>query len=199
MKIIGYTLVLAATLIISCGKDNTLKAPQEPEKPLPEMLYTDLQNRELKFQQTQLIDLNHDGTIDIGFSTWYIGDPVEKEDEVLFFAGSYVHSNLLMNNANGSPAFNAGDTIPVNNYPGHNWYQVAQVEMALKNTPATGPSYWEGDWKQVNHKYLAIQVVSGNKRYNGWIEVSFDTTGEKLVLHKSAISKEAEKAVVAGK
>lgn len=198
MKIV-YVLALVTGLMTSCSKDETPIPAKPPVGSQPEMLYTDLQNRELKFQQAQLIDLNNDGSADIGFSTWYIGDPLEKEDEVLFFAGSYIHSNLLVNDANGSPAFNLGDAIPVNDYPGHNWYRVAQVEMALKNTPESGQSYWEGVWKQVSHKYLAIQVVRENKRYNGWIEVSFDTAGEKLVLHKAAISKEAEKAVVAGK
>jgi hypothetical protein len=195
-----YVLALVTGLVTSCSKDE-IPGPSKrpPVGSQPEMLYTDLNNRELKFQQAQLIDLNNDGSADIGFSTWYIGDPLEKEDEVLFFAGSYVHSNLLVDDANGSPAFNLGDAIPVNDYPGHNWYQVAQVEMALKNTPESGQSYWEGPWKQVSHKYLAIQVVKDNKRYNGWIEVSFDTAGEKLVLHKAAISKVAEKAVIAGK
>lgn len=199
MKQVVYALALVTTLMTSCRKNEVPNPPNQPGNEQPEMIYTDLQNRELKFQQAQLVDLNKDGSVDIGFSTWYIGDPIEKEDEVLFFASSYIHSNLLVNEANGSPAFNLGDNIPVNNYPGHNWYQVGQVEMALKNTPETGQPYWEGAWKQVSHKYLAIQVVKEGKPYNGWIEVSFDTTGEKLVLHKAAISKEAEKAVLAGK
>lgn len=190
-----YALALVTALMTSCNKDET---PLPPVDQQPEMIYTDLQNRELKFQQAQLIDLNHDELVDIGFSTWYIGDPIETKDEVLFFAGSYVHSNLLVNEANGSPAFNEGEVIPISNYPGHNWYQVGQVEMALKNIPATGLPYWEGNWKSVSHKYLAVQVVVAGKRYNGWIEVSFDTVGEKLILHKAAISKEAEKPVVAG-
>lgn len=198
MKSVVYALVLAALSLAACKKDGA-PTPSKPVKPQPEMIYTDLQNRELKFQQAQTIDLNNDGTADIGFSTWYIGDPVEHEDEILFFAGSYVHSHLLVDETNGSPVFRSGDEIPVSNYPGHIWYQVAQVEMAMKNTPESGQPYWEGAWKQVSHQYLAIQVAKGGKRYNGWIEVSFDTAGEKLVLHKAAISKEAEKAVVAGK
>ena len=194
-----YALALVTALMTSCRKNEVSDPPEQPGNQQPEMIYTDLQNRELKYQQAQLVDLDKDGSADIGFSTWYIGDPIEKEDEILFFAGSYIHSNLLINEANGSPAFNLGDNIPVGNYSGYNWYQVSQVEMALKNTPATGQPYWEGAWKQVSHKYLAIQVVKEARRYNGWIEVSFDTAGEKLVLHKAAISKEAEKAIVAGK
>lgn len=199
MKQIVYVWVLALAAMTACKKDNAPHPPKQPGNQQPEMIYTDLQNQELKFRQAQVVDLDKDGTADIGFATWYIGDPLEKEDEILFFAGSYIHSNLLVNEANTSHAFNLGETIPVGSYPGHDWYQVAQVEMALKNTPETGNSYWEGAWKQVNHKYLAIQVVRDNKRYNGWIEISFDTAGEKLILHKAAISKEAEKAVIAGK
>lgn len=196
MKIV-YALALVTTCVTACRKDKTPGSDNPVRQ--PEMIYTDLQNRELKFQQAQVIDLNKDETADIGFSTWYMGDPMEKEDEVLFFAGSYVHSNLLVNEANGSPIFRKGESIPIANYPGHNWYQVAQVEMATKNTSETGQPYWEGAWKQVSHQYLAIQVVKEGRKYNGWIEVSFDTAGEKLILHKAAISKEADKSVMAGK
>jgi hypothetical protein len=36
------------------------------------------------------------------------------------------------------------------------------------------------------------------QRFNGWIELSFDTNGEKIILHKAAISKMPEKYVIAG-
>jgi hypothetical protein len=188
-------------LLAACRKDDT-SIPGKPSPgpvPLPEMLYTDLKNKEMKHQQPQFVDLDNDGSKDIGFGTWYIGDPLEKEDEVLFFAGSYVHSNLLLGENNNSPIFKQGDTIPVSNKGGYDWYQVGQVEMARKNIGEQGPPYWELDWRQVSHKYLAIQVMRDNKRYNGWIEVSFNTAGEKLILHKAAISKEAEKDIIAGK
>lgn len=194
-----YVLALTLALLAACKKDAAPGPPKQPGNQQPQMIYTDLQNRELKFEQATAIDLDKDGSVDIGFATWYIGDPIEKEDEVLFFASSYIHSNLLVNVANTSHAFQLGEIIPAGSYPGHDWYQVAQVEMALKNIPETGTPYWEGAWKQVRHQYLAIQIVKDNKRYNGWVEVSFDTVGEKLVLHKAAISKEAGQAVIAGK
>lgn len=191
-------LALVSAMVTSCRKEDAPIPYKPPVNTNPEMIYTDLQNRELKFQQAQLVDLNQDNQVDIGFSTWYIGDPVEKEDEVLFFAGSYVHSHLLVNNNNGSPAFNKGDLIPVNNFPGLEWFPVAQVEMVYKNTPENGAPYWEGSWKLVSHKYLAVQVMREGKRYNGWIEVSFDIAGEKLILHKAAMSTRPEKSVIAG-
>jgi hypothetical protein len=196
-----HVLAIATTMLAACRKDN-LSFPNPKNPPAntqPEMIYTDLQNRELKFRQSQLIDLDKDGTNDIIFATWYVGDPVEHEDEILFFAGSYTHSNLLIHGDNQSTAFKQGDIISVNNYNGHNWYQVAQAELALKNTGEHKPPYWEGSWKQVSHKYLAVQVVKQDRRYNGWIEISFDTVAEKLVLHKAAICKEAEKSIIAGK
>lgn len=192
-------LALVAGLAASCKKDGAPIDSKFPGNKDPEMIYTDLQNRELKFQQSQVIDLNHDQQPDIGFSTWYIGDPIEREDEVLFFAGSYLHSQLLVGESNNSPIFKQGDAIPIKNYPGLEWYHSAQVEMVYKNTPETGRPYWEGAWKNVSHQYLAVQVSREGKRYNGWIELSFDTAGERLILHKAAISKVAEKAIVAGK
>jgi hypothetical protein len=76
-------------LLAACRKDDT-SIPGKPSPgpaPLPEMLYTDLKNKEMKHQQPQFVDLDNDGSKDIGFGTWYIGDPLEKEDEVLFLPG----------------------------------------------------------------------------------------------------------------
>lgn len=192
-------LALVAGLAASCKKDGAPLPPKFPDSKAPEMIYTDLQNRELKFHQAQAVDLDQDNKADIGFSTWYIGDPIEKKDKILFFAGSYVHSQLLVGQSNNSPAFKLGDVIPAKNYPGLEWYPVSQVEMAYRITPETGPVYWEGQWKNASHQYLAVQVTRDGQRYNGWIEVSFDMEGEKLILHKAAICKVAGKAVVAGK
>ena len=74
------------------------------------------------------------------------------------------------------------------------------VELAkrtlIKNTAT--PT-WEGAWKDVQHKFLAVQVTENGSVYNGWIELSFDTTKERVLLYRSAISKEAGIDIVAGK
>jgi len=46
--------------------------------------------------------------------------------------------------------------------------------------------------------FLPYQVVENNKLYNGWIELTVNTAGEKVVVHKAAISKEPDKIVKAG-
>lgn len=198
MKTVYIAMGVALLSVAACKKE-TSADPAKPPASNPEMIYTDLQNREMKHNQPQFIDLDKDGTKDIGFATWYIGDPIEQEDEVLYFAGSYVHSSLLVGDNNNSPILNTGETIPVTKQGQYDWTQVAQVEMARKNIGMQVPPYWELDWKLVSHKYLAVQVVKEGKRYNGWIELSFKTATEKLILHKAAISKEAEKDIIAGK
>lgn len=198
MKIV-YALALATATVTSCSKEKAPDPHQPPVYQQPEMIYTNLQDRELKAKNAQLIDLNKDGTMDIGFSTWHIGDPLEKEEEILFFAGSYVHSSLLIGGINESPLFKTGELMEAKQYPRHEWYIVGQVEMAIKNIPLQGLPYWEGPWRLASHRYLAIRVNKQGLEYHGWIEVSFDTTGEKLILHKAAISKEPGKPVYAGK
>jgi hypothetical protein len=41
-------------------------------------------------------------------------------------------------------------------------------------------------------------MEKSNKLYHGWVEQSFNTVEEKLILHKATISIEEEKSVQAG-
>jgi len=70
--------------------------------------------------------------------------------------------------------------------------------LVQKITSFTAPPVWEGHWRNAVHKYLPYQVLENNSRYNGWVEISIDVPGEKVVLHKVAISKEANKIIKAG-
>jgi len=45
---------------------------------------------------------------------------------------------------------------------------------------------------------LPIQIERNGRLYNGWIELSFSTANEKLILHKAAISVEEGRTVRAG-
>jgi hypothetical protein len=45
---------------------------------------------------------------------------------------------------------------------------------------------------------LPIQIKKDNKRFNGWVELSFDMDAEKVILHRAAISKLPESQVIAG-
>ena len=58
--------------------------------------------------------------------------------------------------------------------------------------------YWDGIWKRASHHFLPVQVTRNGKTYNGWMEISFDMSGDKLVLHKAGISTENDKEIKAG-
>jgi len=196
----SYMLALAA-LLAACNKDHsTTPIPGKPYPDQPEMLYTDLKDVTIKQGQSFYIDLNKDGDKDVSFGTWYIGNPNQHEDEVLFYAQSYISSMLLMDTTNeSSPRYTKGASIGINIMPSHHqWYELSMTEIARKNIPATYPIYWEGLWKQARHLYLGVQVQKGYEWYAGWVELSFDTATEKLTLHRAAISKTPRVSVYAG-
>jgi hypothetical protein len=70
--------------------------------------------------------------------------------------------------------------------------------MAMKNIGLVGQPYWEKPWKDAIHKFLAIRVHRNGQLYYGWVELSMDRSRSKLILHRSGISKIADKPVKAG-
>jgi len=197
-------LFLFASLVVlaaSCSKKDTdigHPAPDPPASPFPEMLVTELNDAEVSYAKSQAIDLNRDGMNDVVFATWYIGNPNQQEDEILYFAASSIETSLMTRAENNSPQYNQNDIIPVNAADGYDWFVVSQVELAMKNIGNTGAPYWEKEWKNASHKFLAVQVKKSNKLYYGWVELSMNTAQSKLVLHRAAISKEPARAVKAG-
>jgi hypothetical protein len=108
-----------------------------------------------------------------------------------------VKTNLLVDGEEQTPVKNRNEKIG-SVHEGYNWFEISAIVLAEKITPVLGDVNWQGPWKNVVHKYLPVQLDKNGKLYNGWIEVSFDTTKEKLVLHRCGISKEADKSVLAG-
>lgn len=195
---IPFLIISATILFSSCKKKDAVDLPQAPVEKFPEMLVTELQDAEIKHEHSRSIDLDKDGVTDLVFATWYIGDPIEREDEILYFAASGTQTSLMIGGENASPRFNRNDVIPVKAVDGTEWYIVAQVEMAMKNIGFNGPPYWEKDWKDASHKFLAVQVNRNNQLYNGWVEVSMDKANSVLILHRAAVSMEPGRAVKAG-
>ncbi len=186
----NYLTIISALLILaSCDK---------PVHETPTMNYVELANKEVKFNELASVDLNKDGVTDVRFHTLLVGDPIAQQDKRKFLVTSLVNCRLPVNANENAPMLSKGEAIPLENFAGYTWYEVTQIELAQKVTGITGDPFWEGLWKSSNHQYLPVQVVVTNQRFNGWVELSFDTNGEKIILHKAAISKTAEKFVVAG-
>ena len=183
--------MIFASFLFACSKD---------ENPLPEsrMDYTDLQNREVKFNKNQRIDLDKNGTNDFTFGTIHVGDPLLGIDRIQFFAGSGNYSFLIIDNAEESAILNKGDRVSFTPPAGHQWFNIAFTVLTEKIIPENDPAYWQGPWTNITHRYLAVQIERDGKRYNGWIELSVDKNQEKLILHRGAISKEPSIDVSAG-
>jgi hypothetical protein len=186
-----YLIVLAALLVhISCNKEHT-----EPRTPT--MQYTNLNNMEVKQQVHQTIDINHDGQTDFNFSTLLVGDPILKQDKLWFRVSSRGIALLQVNHQEASPVLNQGDEITLNR-TGYEWYGITHIVLAEKITEENKNSYWQGLWKNAMHRYLPVRLQKNNESYYGWIEISFDTSAEKLIMHQMAISTEANVPVKAG-
>ncbi len=164
----------------------------------PGVLYTDLNDKEIKFHDHFFLDLNKDGEADVFFSTLLVGDPIAKQDKKKYYVSSRINSFLPVNSNENAPVLNKGDRVPTGNFQGYTWYEVSWVELVQKVTGISGPSFWEGVWKNSSHQYLPIQVKVNNQRFTGWVELSFDMNEEKIILHKAAISLEPGKELTAG-
>ncbi|HYJ37288.1 MAG TPA: hypothetical protein VEV87_01680 [Chitinophagaceae bacterium] len=177
-------LLFSFILISACNKND------DRVQPGPDMKYTDLQQAEVKTGTTQRLDLDEDGTIDFSLQVILIGDPVAKEDRHTFVAGSTIDTYLLaIDNTETGKRLNKGELIGLVPPGGFEWFQVARVVMAEKIISESKPPYWRGEWKDGSHQFLSVQIGKNGSRYNGWIEISTDTNGERMILHKAAISK----------
>jgi hypothetical protein len=194
--IFSFTIILLS----ACSKrEHIIETPVPDEvKILPEMMITELNDAEIKQGQSIAIDLNRDGVRDVVFATWYIGNPNENEDEVLFFASTGIQSALMLGGENDSPRFTRDEMITSRPSSGYDWFVIGQAELAKKNIGAVGDPYWEMPWKNANHAFLSVRVMKDDKWYYGWVEVSMDTANSKLILHRAAIGMVEGKGVKTG-
>jgi hypothetical protein len=188
MKFFSMILIVVFFLA-SCDK---------PVNVHPQMMYTDLDNKTVGFNESYSIDLNKDGVTDVQFHTLLVGDPISKQDKRKYLVTSKINCLLPVNSNENAPLLFKGEVVPLKNFSGYTWYGIAQIELAQKVTGITGDPFWEGLWTSCNHNYLPVQVKLDNQLFNGWVELTFDTNAEKAILHRAAISKLPESEVIAG-
>ena len=186
-------IVAGIAFIVACRK-TIEKAPVSN----PSMNYIDLSDTSVAFNRYFSIDLDGNGEKDVAFGTLLVGDPINKQDKMQWLVTTSFNGSLPVDNDEKIPVLNEEDSIPVNNFRGYNWYNASAVLLAQK-VIGEQSVFWQGDWKSVSHRFIPVQVKKNNLLYNGWVEVSFSMTDEKLILHEAAICKEAGKKIEAGK
>jgi hypothetical protein len=183
-------LALGCLFILgSCKKENDIPANIPVE-------FFDLKDVVAKYQHPVSLELTKDGNTDFSFGVLLVGDPVLQRDRYQFFVSSRVKTNLLNDVNDESPMLNKGDIIGLN-HEGYTWYEVSAIVLTEKIVTNQSTS-WSGRWTNANHKYLPIQIEREGKLFHGWIELSFDKTGEKVILHKAALSKSPNVSIRAG-
>lgn len=180
--------ILSAIIVLSffsCTKEN-----------MPSMHYRNY-DLDISYGHSNRIDLNEDGAYDLMFNVYLIGDPIAEQDKLRFAATSFVNGFVLIDEEGKSPIMSKGEVITAKNMIPYVWYEVNQVYLSQKIMSKTD-TWWEGPWKDVNHKYFALQVKKEGRLYNAWVELSFDTANEKLIVHRSGISLQPDVSVNAG-
>ena len=190
----GFLFLFLAIAFLSCRKTNPLPNPVKA----PEMHHIDLKDSVIAWNKAAFFDFDGNGTKDIYFATVIVGDPVYQQDKWQWVITSSFYTNLPVNAEEKIPVLIKSASIPVQNFQGFSWYNASSVILAQKIIGVAGPVYWLGDWKNAVHQFIPFQVIRQEGLFNGWIEVSFETNEEKLVLHKAAISKEANRDTRAG-
>jgi len=197
-KVLGLIIIVFITLM-SCRKTPIIIPSLPQPKPIVEMDYTNLNNREIKYQQSGAsLDVNKDNKADLFFGVQLVGDRIYAVDKRQFIVLSSFHTSLPINMNEQIIPLNQSDSIKLENFNGSNWYSASEIILMERNEFATGTILWRGNWLDQGKKYLPFQIIKDNKRFNGWIELTADKEGEKVILHRMAISKDSEKDIKAG-
>jgi hypothetical protein len=179
----------------ACKKTET----KPPENTHPQMTYTNLLDSAIHFNHFASFDLDGNGEKDIAFSTLLVGDPIYQQDKWQWWVSSSIYTNLPVNGYENIPVLDYLDSIPIHDFSDYQWFNASYVMLAQKIISITNPPYWDGTWKESSHHYVPIQIKKDGELFNGWVEISFNTKDEMVILHQAAVSQEPYKAVMAGK
>lgn len=192
-------VVLFAAVFISCKKDIPAPVNQPGNQPQNHIEYTDLQNREVKHQQGAVIlDVNKDDRADLFFEVRLVGDHINKLDKLQYYLLSSIYTAVPVNRNEQITPLAANEIIPIDNFNGSNWYGGSEIVLMERHETVSGTIRWFGNWIHLQKMYLPICIFKNNQRYIGWVQLTADNVGERLVLHRMAVSKLPEKEIKAG-
>lgn len=185
--------------LASCKKDPVVQPPIPKPEPVVEMLYTNLNDAEVKYNPSGIwVDLDNDNRPEVLFEVMLVGDFINKKDMYKFNIVTSIRTNVPVNSNEQIPVFQKGATIRIENFEGTNWYGASEITLIEKVVLQNNAVVWRGNWLTIQKSYLPVQLYKNGKWHNGWIELTADHQNEKLILHRAAISKEPEKIIKAG-
>lgn len=197
-KVSSFIIIVVISLTSCRKKTITVPTPLQP-KPIVEMNYTNLNNREIKYQQSgATLDVNNDNRADLFFGVHLVGDRIYAVDKRQFIVVSSINTSLAVNINEQIFPLSQSDSIKLENFNESNWYNASEIILMERNEFATGTILWRGNWVDRGKKYMPFQVYKNDQRFNGWVELTADKENEKIILHRMAISKQAEKDIIAG-
>jgi|GEM_PF-2544026 len=191
--------VLFLLVFISCKKESIDPTPEEPPFADPEMNYIDLTGKSVAMDQSVAIDFDRNGMTDILFKTERHSFDLNTKSADVYMINGGVACNLAANITNETtPDLARGGKISRADLPGLEWHPVLNFILMRHVTTNTMQTYWEGSWKDRDHRYLPLELVISGKTHLGWVELFADTNGGKIILYRAAISKEPQTRIRAG-
>jgi hypothetical protein len=183
----------------SCKKAPVVQPPAPTPEPVVEILYTNLNNAEVKYNPSGVwVDLDNDNRPEVLFEVMLVGDFINKKDMYRFNIVTSIRAAVPVNSIEQIPVFQKGATIRIENFGETNWYGGSEITLMEKVVFNNRPMVWQGNWLNVQKSYVPIQLNKNGKFHNGWIELTADHGNEKLILHSAAITKEPNKEIKAG-
>jgi hypothetical protein len=190
-------LCMAVLTLASCSK-TPLPTPA-PVPGTPAMSYLNLNDLQIAYARPgKAVDVNQDRSNDLYFGVELVGDPIAKVDKRQFVVISGFNTSLPVTADEQVMPLSKEEPIPVGNFNNANWYNASAIVLTERLETIDGSISWRGAWLTASKKYLPIQLLKNNERYNGWVELSFDQANQHMILHQVAISQQPEAAVKAG-
>ncbi len=189
-----FYCITALLILASCRKSHG-----PTPLPIDDMEFSDLNDREIKYKgRPAIIDVNKDNEPDLIFGVLLVGDPLNNLDKTQYRVSSGIFTRLPVNHLEQVPMLRRADTVFLNNFNGYHWYEISSVILVEKIEDLAGTVVWRGNWQTAAKNYLPIQVIRNGQRFTGWVELTVDIANERIILHRSAISKDPGKSVRVG-
>ncbi|PJJ83778.1 hypothetical protein [Mucilaginibacter auburnensis] len=193
-----YIFAVLLLAFISCKKDKVQPTPEQPAFIDPEMTYIDLTGKSVGWGQTLAIDFDGNKKTDLLFYTELHSVEFNTKTLRKYFVGGGVACKMaaLIENET-TPDLDKGAKISHTDLPNYEWHPALGFTL-MQHVTAGDQTYWEGSWKDRDHRYLPFELVINGKNHLGWIELFADTKTDKLVFYRAAISKEPQTVIRAG-